>query len=316
MADWPPKKNTAFVVTFPIYDNDGDLVTAAAALDSEVSKDGLTFADTTNEAAEIATSSGVYTLSLTNTEMNADIVATITKTTTTNAKTAVNVMYTVTRQLLDMAFPNTSGRGMDVDASGGLEVGSFQAGALTAAAFAAGAIDAASIAANAIDAATFAADVDAELRSWLGLASGNLDTQLTAIDDAVDTEIASIVSSVATILAAVDTEVASIKAQTDQFVFTNANKVDAAILASADFVAAVREAIADSLMVRASSNWEATAPVQSLGTAVMKAVHRLRDNAGVLEIYRSNGTTVHAEQAVTTDPAAEPIDEMGGAATP
>jgi len=55
MSDWPPKKNAAFTVTFPIYDADGDLVTAAATLDSEVSKDGGTFTDCTNEAAELAT---------------------------------------------------------------------------------------------------------------------------------------------------------------------------------------------------------------------------------------------------------------------
>jgi len=134
MADWPPKKNAAFIVTFPIYDADGDLVTAAATLDSEVSKDGGTFTDCTNEAGELATSSGMYTLSLTATEMNADIVAVITKTGTAGAKTAVNVMYTATRQLVDLAFPNISGRGMDIDASGGAETGSFQAGAITAAA--------------------------------------------------------------------------------------------------------------------------------------------------------------------------------------
>lgn len=44
-----------------------------------------------------------------------------------------------------------------------------------------GAITAASIANGAIDAATFAADVDAEARSWLGLAAADLDTQLDAI---------------------------------------------------------------------------------------------------------------------------------------
>lgn len=53
--------------------------------------------------------------------------------------------------------------------------------------------------------------------------------------------------------------------------------------------------------------------MKSLGTAVMKAVHRLRDNAGSLEIYRSDGTTVHASQTVTTDAAADPIDELTGA---
>lgn len=88
-----PIKNQAYRITFPIYDNDGDLVTAAAALDSEVSKDGGTFADCTNEATEIATSSGVYYLDLTATEMNADTVAIIVKTTTTDAKTTVLVLY-------------------------------------------------------------------------------------------------------------------------------------------------------------------------------------------------------------------------------
>ena len=51
-----------------------------------------------------------------------------------------------------------------------------------------GGITAASIADGAIDAATFAADVDAEVRSYLGLATANLDTQL----DDIDAEIASI----------------------------------------------------------------------------------------------------------------------------
>jgi hypothetical protein len=74
-----PKKNTAFRITFPLYD--------------EVSKDGGTFADCTNEATEIATSSGVYYLDLTSTEMNADTVAIIVKTSTTGAKTSVFVIY-------------------------------------------------------------------------------------------------------------------------------------------------------------------------------------------------------------------------------
>jgi len=111
MADWPAKKNAAFNVHFPIYDADGDLVTGAASLDSEVSIDHGTFADCSNEATEIATSSGVYYLALTADEMNGDIITTITKTSTSGAKTAVNVMYTVTRQLVDLAFPVTSGRG-------------------------------------------------------------------------------------------------------------------------------------------------------------------------------------------------------------
>ncbi len=88
-----PIKNTALRITFPIWDADGDLVTGAAGLDSEVSKDGGTFTDCTNEATEIATSSGMYYLDITSTEMNADTVAIIVKTSTTGAKTTVVVLY-------------------------------------------------------------------------------------------------------------------------------------------------------------------------------------------------------------------------------
>jgi hypothetical protein len=88
-----PQKNVAYRVTFPILDADGDLVTGATGLDSEVSKDGGTFADCTSEATEIATSSGMYFLDLTSTEMNADTVAVIVKTTSSGAKTTPIVMY-------------------------------------------------------------------------------------------------------------------------------------------------------------------------------------------------------------------------------
>jgi hypothetical protein len=88
-----PQKNVAYRVTFPIMDADGDLVTAAASLDSEISKDAGTFTDCTNEATEIATSSGMYYLDLTSTEMNADCVAIIVKTGTAGAKTTSLVLY-------------------------------------------------------------------------------------------------------------------------------------------------------------------------------------------------------------------------------
>lgn len=88
-----PRRNVAYRVTFPILDADGDLVTGATGLDSEVSKDGGTFADAGSEATEIATSSGVYFLDLTATEMDADTVAVIVKTTSAGAKTTVIVMY-------------------------------------------------------------------------------------------------------------------------------------------------------------------------------------------------------------------------------
>ena len=90
-----PWKSAAYRVTFPLFDADGDLVTGAAGLDSEVSLDGGTFTDCTNEATEIATSSGVYYLDLTAAEMSADTVAIIVKTSTAGAKTTPIVLYPV-----------------------------------------------------------------------------------------------------------------------------------------------------------------------------------------------------------------------------
>ena len=88
-----PKKNVAYRVTFPILDANGDLVAGASGLDSEVSLDGGTFADCTNEATQIATSSGMYFLDLTAGEMDADTVAVIVK--STEGKTVPIVMYPV-----------------------------------------------------------------------------------------------------------------------------------------------------------------------------------------------------------------------------
>ena len=88
-----PIYNARFRVVFPILDADGDLVTAAAALDSEVSQDQGTFADATNEATEIATSSGIYYLDLIATELDTKCSAIIIKTTTTGAKTTPLVLY-------------------------------------------------------------------------------------------------------------------------------------------------------------------------------------------------------------------------------
>lgn len=83
------RKNVAYRVTFPILDADGDLVTGATGLDSEISKDGGTFADCTNEATEIATASGMYFLDLTATEVNADTSAIIVKTTSVGDRKSV-----------------------------------------------------------------------------------------------------------------------------------------------------------------------------------------------------------------------------------
>ena len=110
-----PIKNTAFRATFGIYKNDGTLITGATALDSEVSKDGGAFADCTNEATEIA--QGVYYLDLTSTEMNADTVTVIVKTTSTGAVPPVLTFYP--QEADDIKVSVTHNAGSAITATGG-----------------------------------------------------------------------------------------------------------------------------------------------------------------------------------------------------
>jgi hypothetical protein len=159
-----PQKNVAYRVTFPIMDADGDLVTGATGLDSEVSKDGATFADCTSEATEIATASGMYYLDLTSTEMNADTVAIIVKTSSVGAKTTSIVMYPEEAGDIRVNVTQVSG---DTTAADTLELFVEALDQST------GQIDAGTFAADAIAAATLAADVTTELlsmRSWSTLA--------------------------------------------------------------------------------------------------------------------------------------------------
>ncbi len=87
-----PVYGLPYVVQFPILDNTGALVSGAAGLDSEVSLNGNTYADATNEATEIATSSGMYYLILGGAEMQTQNLGIIVKTSTTNAKTTPMVL--------------------------------------------------------------------------------------------------------------------------------------------------------------------------------------------------------------------------------
>jgi len=86
-----PIYGAAYRIVFPWLDADGDLVTGVTGADTEVSKDCGTFNDCTNEATEIATTSGMKYLDLTYLEMTADIVSVISK--GTGVKTTPIVIY-------------------------------------------------------------------------------------------------------------------------------------------------------------------------------------------------------------------------------
>jgi len=242
-----PQKNVAYRVTFPILDADGDLVTGAAGLDSEVSKDGGTFADCTNEATEIATSSGIYYLDLTSTEMNADTVAVIVKTSTSGAKTTTLVFYP--EEAGDVRVNVTAYGGTAGTFSGGRpEVNATHAAGT---AWGSGAITAASIAASALNgkgdwllssstgsgfsAIPWNASWDAEVQSECADA-------LTAYDPPTNAEMEARTLAAAdyataatqtTIANYIDTEVAAIKAKTDNLPAAPAATGDAMTLTAA-----------------------------------------------------------------------------------
>ncbi len=156
-----PKRATAFVFyTGLVSQADTKLFQSNPTLatgDAKVSIDGGALADLATLPDVDPNSSKLVKVSLSTSEMTGDNIQVI----LSDASGAewcdqiINIQTTA-RQIDDLAFPNTSGRGVDVDASGGVEVGSFQTGAITAATFAAGAIDAAAIAANAIGASEIA----------------------------------------------------------------------------------------------------------------------------------------------------------------
>lgn len=120
-SSFPMKKGVVTRVVFPLLDADGDLVSAAAGLDSEGSLDGGSFTNLTDEAHEIATSSGVYYLDLTVAETSGDVVAIKVTSTTSGCKPTLLVFYTAARTVDDLAYPTTTGRSIDVTAAG--EVG-------------------------------------------------------------------------------------------------------------------------------------------------------------------------------------------------
>lgn len=218
-------------------------------------------------------------------------------------------------------------------------------GAIDAATFAAGAINAAAIAADAITDAKVASDVTiASVTGAVGSVTGNVGGNVTgsvgsvaaggitassiatdalgALELASDavSEIAAAVWDLATsghvtagtfgaqlktlldtIATYIDTEIAAIKAKTDL--------IPAAPAAVGDIPTATENAVA--LLQTDMADVEAAAPVHSLVSAILKLVSRFKASTG--QTFRTNGSTVHMTQTPTTDPAADPITELGTA---
>lgn len=120
-------KGQAFRAYFDLRLNTGALNSGAAGLDSEVMKDGGTSTDCTNEATEIAASSGHYFLDLTATEMTADNVTVQVKSSTTNAITRSVFLYpqeagNIPVDIQSVATSTTAATNMELAALGMMQV--------------------------------------------------------------------------------------------------------------------------------------------------------------------------------------------------
>ncbi len=296
-----PVKNVALRITFPILDADGDLVTGATGLDSEVSIDAGTFGDCTNEATEIATSSGMYYLDLTSGEMNGDTIAIIVKTTSVGAKTTPIVMYTAARSINDLAFPTTTGRSLDVTATG------------------AAGIDWANV-----ENPTTSLNLSSTTVGTAAALTTNNDKtgyrlSATGVDDVWDEALSGHTTPGTT-----GKQLADISTGTAPTVGAIADAVwDEAIaghLSSGSTGEALNAAggttpptateNAEAILKLDVDTIEGTAAIHSLGSAVLKAVSRVVRATGTETTYRTDGTTPHMSQTLTEDAGAVPVTEQ------
>lgn len=95
----PAIRGTAFDLYFFLYKNDGTLIANPGTHTRKVSKDGGAFADTTNDYTEVENTYGLCKLTLTATEMTADIVIVVCTDNTTGVVPFTQVIYTAAQSL-------------------------------------------------------------------------------------------------------------------------------------------------------------------------------------------------------------------------
>jgi len=106
MAAWPPLKGAEFKLVAVIRDADGDVIASPTGLTAIISKDLGSDAPTDNLPIAIAPTLKLIKLTLTPTEMNADVVAILISSTSGGAKEFFAELFTDTVQV--------SGAGLDL----------------------------------------------------------------------------------------------------------------------------------------------------------------------------------------------------------
>lgn len=188
MAIYGPKKNTAFSLYLPLVtsnSSDWKATPTIAAGDIMISKDGGAFANPDTLPDENPNSSKVVLITLTATEMNADIIVVraIDQTAAKEWQDTGEVIYTRSVTVEDLATQisvNTIDDFLDT------EIGAIKAKTDNLPTDPA---DESSIQAAIAGISSLS---QADVRTAIGLASANLDAQLTAIDDYIDSEVTAI----------------------------------------------------------------------------------------------------------------------------
>ena len=99
-SQFPPKRNTSFVLYFSLYKNDGTIIGNPGTYTKKISKDGGGVADIVASVTEVDTTYGECSLVLSNTEMNADAVWVYIKDDTSGCVPFTCTIYT-TANLMD-----------------------------------------------------------------------------------------------------------------------------------------------------------------------------------------------------------------------
>lgn len=133
---------------------------------------------------------------------------------------------------------------------------------------------------------TFPVDV----KKWLTVAPSAL------VSGRVDSSVGAMAASVLTAAAIASNALTAAKIASDA-------------IGASEFAADAALEIADAILKRDMDQVEATAPVHSLCVAILKAVSRVRDNAGVEQTYQTDGSTIIMQRTLTADPTNQPIDE-------
>lgn len=242
----------------------------------------------------------MYYLTLTATEMTADIVAVIVKTSTEGAKTTPIALYPATRDSNNLAYPATSGRSLAVDASGNVAADLKLWLTVAPLALTAQRVEAL-VGAMADDVVSAAAFAQAAADKVWGTAARTLTSYGTLAADvwAYATRAITGLSTAAKaeVNAEVDAALAGYDGPTDAEMVAGFAALENPTVAE----------IADGILGRAISNVEGSATFRSLAGAIAKLVNKVDIAGSTLTVRKTNDTDAFGTQEITTDADALPI---------